>query len=63
MDVRCCGGNSNLSEFILVINTTKQNAWNSKRQSIAYQETKKAFELLAENFGRGTEKVAYLTGV
>nr|WP_298999175.1 hypothetical protein [uncultured Allomuricauda sp.] len=27
---------------------------------IAYQETKKAFELLAENFGRGTEKVAYL---
>lgn len=26
----------------------------------AYQETKKAFELLAENFGRGTEKVAYL---
>ncbi len=27
---------------------------------LAYQETKKAFELLAENFGRGTEKVAYL---
>ncbi|WP_422860224.1 hypothetical protein ACOKFD_04925 [Flagellimonas sp. S174] len=27
---------------------------------MAYQETKKAFELLAENFGRGTEKVAYL---
>ena len=27
---------------------------------LAYQETKKAFELLAENLGRGTEKVAYL---
>ena len=25
-----------------------------------YQETKKALELLAENFSRGTEKVAYL---
>ena len=31
-----------------------------KQAEIAYQETKKAFELLAENFGRGTEKVAYL---
>ncbi|MFS4468083.1 hypothetical protein [Maribacter sp. 2210JD10-5] len=27
---------------------------------IAYNETKKAFALLAENFNRGTEKVAYL---
>ncbi|MCL6273013.1 hypothetical protein M3P19_03280 [Muricauda sp. 2012CJ35-5] len=27
---------------------------------IAYEETKKAFELLAENFGKGTDKVAYL---
>jgi len=26
----------------------------------AYQETKKAFGLLARNFGKGTEKVAYL---
>lgn len=26
----------------------------------AYNETKKALSLLAENFGRGTEKVAYL---
>lgn len=26
----------------------------------AYNETKKALDLLAENFGRGTEKVAYL---
>jgi len=31
-----------------------------KKAEYAYQETKKAFELLAENFGRGTEKVAYL---
>lgn len=27
---------------------------------LAYQETKKALNLLAENFNRGTEKVAYL---
>jgi len=26
----------------------------------AYNETKKALDMLAENFGRGTEKVAYL---
>ena len=31
-----------------------------KEAEYAYQETKKAFELLAENFGRGTEKMAYL---
>lgn len=31
-----------------------------KKAEYAYQETKKAFELLAENFNRGTEKVAYL---
>ena len=31
-----------------------------ERAAYAYQETKKAFELLAENFNRGTEKVAYL---
>lgn len=31
-----------------------------EQAAYAYQETKKAFELLAENFGRGTEKVAYL---
>ena len=31
-----------------------------KQAEYAYNETKKAFELLAENFGRGTEKVAYL---
>ena len=31
-----------------------------KQAEFAYNETKKAFELLAENFGKGTEKVAYL---
>lgn len=31
-----------------------------KQAEYAYQETKKAFELLADNFGKGTEKVAYL---
>ncbi|MBS9463849.1 hypothetical protein KIM67_15620 [Flagellimonas sp. 389] len=37
------------------------NEYQEKREAeYAYQETKKAFELLAENFGRGTEKVAYL---
>ncbi|MEM9647642.1 MAG: hypothetical protein AAF969_04115 [Bacteroidota bacterium] len=37
------------------------NQYREKQQAeYAYQETKKAFELLAENFGKGTEKVAYL---
>lgn len=31
-----------------------------KQAEYAYQETKKAFDLLAENFGRGTEKMSYL---
>ena len=31
-----------------------------QKAEYAYQETKKALELLAENFSRGTEKVAYL---
>jgi hypothetical protein len=31
-----------------------------KETEYAYQETKKAFDLLAENFSKGTEKVAYL---
>ncbi|GLU44426.1 hypothetical protein [Allomuricauda sp. NBRC 101325] len=31
-----------------------------EQAQLAYQETKKAFELLAENFSKGTEKVAYL---
>ncbi|QLG43916.1 hypothetical protein [Costertonia aggregata] len=31
-----------------------------EKAEYAYNETKKALNLLAENFGRGTEKVAYL---
>ena len=31
-----------------------------EKAEYAYEETKKAFELLAENFNKGTEKVAYL---
>lgn len=31
-----------------------------KKIDYAYNETKKALDLLAENFSRGTEKVAYL---
>ncbi|MEM8999300.1 MAG: hypothetical protein AAGB24_03470 [Bacteroidota bacterium] len=31
-----------------------------KQAEYAYQETKKALNLLAENFGKGTEKIAYL---
>lgn len=37
------------------------NSYHERKQAeFAYQETKKAFDLLAENFGRGTEKIAYL---
>ncbi len=31
-----------------------------KEAQYAYEQTKKALDLLAENFGRGTEKLAYL---
>ncbi len=31
-----------------------------KEAEFAYEETRKALNLLAENFGRGTEKMAYL---
>lgn len=31
-----------------------------KEAEFAYRETRKALNLLAENFGRGTEKIAYL---
>lgn len=38
-----------------------ENQREEQRQAeLAYQETKKALNLLAENFNRGTEKVAYL---
>ena len=41
-------------------NQYQEQKKNEQEALLAYQETKKAFELLAENFGRGTEKVAYL---
>jgi len=37
-----------------------QNYQEQKEAEFAYAETKKALDLLAENFGRGTEKMAYL---
>ena len=37
-----------------------QQAIERQQAEYAYQETKKALSLLAENFSRGTEKVAYL---
>ncbi len=37
-----------------------QQALEKQQAEYAYQETKKALSLLAENFNKGTEKVAYL---
>jgi hypothetical protein len=37
-----------------------KNYQEQKQAEYAYNETKKALNLLAENFGKGTEKVAYL---
>lgn len=34
--------------------------WEQRQAEIAYQETKKALNLLAENFNRGVDKIAYL---
>lgn len=34
--------------------------WERRQAEIAYQETKEALSLLAENFNRGTEKMEYL---
>ena len=34
--------------------------WEQRQAEIAYQETKQALNLLAENFNRGTEKIGYL---
>lgn len=46
---------------ILIFGIYFGNQYQERKQAeYAYQETKKAFELLAENFGKGTEKVAYL---
>lgn len=41
-------------------NTYDERQLEKKQAEYAYNETKKALNLLAENFGRGTEKVAYL---
>lgn len=37
-----------------------QSYQEQKQAEYAYQETKKALDLLAENFGKGKEKMAYL---
>ncbi|NKI32625.1 hypothetical protein [Croceivirga thetidis] len=34
--------------------------WERRQAEIAYQETREALNLLAENFNRGTEKIGYL---
>lgn len=34
--------------------------WERRQAELAYQETKEALSLLAENFNRGTEKMGYL---
>lgn len=42
-------------------NSYRQNQLKERQEAlIAYQETKKALELLAENFNKGREKIAYL---
>ncbi len=38
----------------------EQQIADQEKARLAYNQTKKAFALLAENFSRGTEKVAYL---
>ncbi|MEA1786903.1 hypothetical protein U1E44_12445 [Arenibacter sp. GZD96] len=46
---------------VLVCGIYMGNAYLEKQQATyAYNETKKAMRMLAENFERGTEKVAYL---
>lgn len=46
---------------VLVFGIYFGNQYQEKKQAeYAYQETKKALQLIAENFGRGTGKVAYL---
>lgn len=46
---------------VLVFGIYFSNQYQEKKQAeYAYNETKKALQLLAENFGKGTEKVAYL---
>lgn len=46
---------------VLMVGIYFGNSYHERKQAeYAYQETKKAFDLLAENFGRGTQKMAYL---
>ncbi len=47
--------------FGIYFGTNGYQAYQEQKQAeYAYHETKKALNLLAENFGKGTEKVAYL---
>ncbi|GGW40584.1 hypothetical protein [Arenibacter certesii] len=46
--------------FGIYFGTVYYNQQEQKKAEFAYQETKKALSLLAANFERGTEKVAYL---
>jgi len=47
--------------FGIYFGNAYQERQEEKQQALyAYNETKKALSLLAENFGKGTEKVAYL---
>ncbi|MBT8183249.1 MAG: hypothetical protein KJN76_00295 [Eudoraea sp.] len=47
--------------FGIYFGNAYQERQKEKEQALyAYNETKKALSLLAENFGKGTEKVAYL---
>lgn len=47
--------------FGIYFGPDQYQAYQDKREAeIAYQETKKALNLLAENFGKGTQKIAYL---
>ncbi len=41
-------------------NYKNQKERDQEKALFAYQETKKALDLLASNFGKGTEKIAYL---
>lgn len=47
--------------FGIYFGPDQYQAYQDKKEAeIAYQETKKALNLLAENFGKGTQKIAYL---
>ena len=47
--------------FGIYFGPDRYQAYQDKKEAeFAYQETKKALNLLAENFGKGTQKMAYL---